>query len=60
VEAQRALDDLDGAVDAGAETSGIGEQDLHGRIISQTPSDPLTLTLSPEIGGEGFYFDTGS
>ena len=24
-----ALDDLDGAVDAGAETTGIGEQDVH-------------------------------
>ena len=28
------LDDLDGAVDAGAETSGIGEQDVHAEITS--------------------------
>ena len=28
---ERALDDLDRAVDAGAETAGIGEDDVHGR-----------------------------
>ena len=29
VQRERALDDLDGAVDAGAEAAGIGEQDFH-------------------------------
>ena len=28
---ERALDDLDGAVDAGAEAARLGEQDVHGR-----------------------------
>jgi hypothetical protein len=28
-----ALDDLDGAVDAGAEATRVGEQDVHRRII---------------------------
>jgi hypothetical protein len=38
VQLQRPLHDLDGAVDTGAETTGIGEQNLHGTIISQPQS----------------------
>jgi len=30
---QRTLDDIDGAVDAGAEPTGIGENDFHMRIL---------------------------
>src|SRR5262249_37149390 len=32
---QRALDDLDGAVDTGTKAAGIGEQDFHAAIIAQ-------------------------
>jgi len=34
VQAQRTLDDFDGAIDAGTETTGVGEQDLHQPIIA--------------------------
>ena len=32
---QRTIDDLDGAVDAGAEATGVGEFDLHGVISAR-------------------------
>ena len=31
---QRPLDDVDGAIDAGAESAGIGKHDSHGAILS--------------------------
>ena len=36
--ADGALDDVDGAIDAGAETAGIGEQDLHAVRRARRPS----------------------
>jgi hypothetical protein len=36
VQLERALDDLDGALDAGAEAAGIGEHHFHGVIVSHS------------------------
>ena len=48
---QRALDDLDGAVDAGAETAGIGQQDLHQTRAPESafaaPLSAITSTTAP-------------
>ncbi len=37
VQGQCTLDDLDGAIDAGAETAWIGEQDLHQGLVVRAP-----------------------
>jgi hypothetical protein len=42
VQAQGALDDLDGAVDSGAKAAWFGENDLHGQfelVVDCTPHD---------------------
>jgi hypothetical protein len=36
VQGEGAFDDLDGAVYAGTEAAGIGEQNFHGRIVAQS------------------------
>ena len=50
-ELDRALDDVDGAVHAGAEAAGIGEDDLHGARFSRNASmissaAPIVMALS--------------
>jgi hypothetical protein len=35
VKLERALDDLDRAIDAGAETTGLGENDVHGKPLTE-------------------------
>ena len=41
------LDDVDGAVDAGAEAAGIGEQNVHGRQDSEWAGGVQTLSRLP-------------
>ena len=43
VQRQRPLDDLDGALDAGAEAAGIGEQNVHHRMPITSTSNRMAL-----------------
>ena len=48
---ERALDDLDRAVDAGAETAGIGEEDVHAPILARCPDVCLKRTAEQDQQG---------
>ena len=57
----RALDDLDGAIDAGAETSGIGEHDVHAGHypLFFAPKLNNTSPMAPPTMQESAMLNTG-
>ena len=54
---ERAFDDLDRAIDAGTETTGVGEQDFHGAILPRWRLVALSQVRPKPTGNFGANAD---